>query len=116
MQNFMPQVPYQQFRPVGYKIIPIANDLEMGSITVEYNGTPTYFHNQSTDDIYVKYFDIKTGLTPTIKYVRSDKVNQGEQNNTAAEVNYDEQFKAVNERLDSVVEALKQQEERWNKR
>ena len=56
-----------------YKAIPIASEMEIGNITVEYNGMPTYFHNQSSDEIYVKYFDIKTGLTPITKYVRADK-------------------------------------------
>lgn len=84
-----------------YRAVPIASEMEMGGITVEYNGMPTYFHNQSTDEIYVKYFDIKTGLTPITKYVRADKPIDESKEEEKANM-YDEKLNAINERIDEL--------------
>ena len=45
---------------------------EINNITVDFNGTPTYFHNQSNNEIYVKQFDIRTGLTTTQKFIKPE--------------------------------------------
>lgn len=105
MQNYLPQ---QQFRTVGYRIIPIANEFEMNNVTVEFNGTPTYFHNQNTNEIYTKQFDIKTGLTTTQKFIHSDNAGSDlSKENAPVDVNiYDEKINAINERLDSIVELI----------
>lgn len=113
MQNSIPpQAQYQQqpFRPTGYRVIPVANEASMGNVPVDYNGNPTYFHNQSTDEICIRYFDIRTGITSDIKYVRANGIAQ-------TNAGYDDQLKAINERLDSMAEAIKQQpEDRWGRK
>lgn len=96
---------YQPNYRTFYKAVPIGSELEMGNIAVEYNGMPTYFHNQSTDEIYVKYFDIKTGLTPIAKYVRSDKATDESKEEEKTNM-YDEKINAINERLDGLCEML----------
>ena len=72
MQNFN-SLPFQpQYRPqqVFYKALPVASEAEMNTFTVDFNGMPTYFHNQATNEIYVKQFDIRTGLTTTQKFIK----------------------------------------------
>jgi len=102
MQNFM----YQ--RPVGYKVVPVANEFEMNNITVDFNGTPTYFHNQNLNEIYVKQFDIKTGLTTTQKFIKSDNAGHEISGvNTESNINlYEEKFNAINDRLDGLKESI----------
>jgi hypothetical protein len=97
----MYQPTYRNF----YRAVPIASEMEMGNITVEYNGMPTYFHNQSNDEIFVKYFDIKTGLTPITKYVRADKAVEEKKEDEGVNV-YDEKINAINERIDGLCEML----------
>lgn len=92
---------YQPNYRTFYKAVPIGSELEMGNIAVEYNGMPTYFHNQSTDEICVKYFDIKTGLTPIAKYVRSDKAVDESEEEEKTNM-YDEKINAINERIDEL--------------
>ena len=106
MNNFVQQQqsPYQQYR-VSYRLTPIASDAELNGMPVEYNGNPTYFHNQSTDETYVRYFDIKTGITPTIRYSRTDK--QPAQAVKQETPKYEEQFKLMAEQLAFITEELK---------
>lgn len=105
MQNYLPQ---PQFRSIGYRIIPIANEFEMNNVTVDFNGTPTYFHNQNTNEIYTKQFDIKTGLTTTQKFIHSDNAGQDlKEENPSIDINtYDEKINAINERLDGLAELI----------
>lgn len=105
MQNYLPQ---QQFRAIGYRIIPIANEFEMNNVTVDFNGTPTYFHNQNTNEIYTKQFDIKTGLTTTQKFIHSDNAGADiSKENTQIDMNsYDEKLTALNERLDTLYDLV----------
>lgn len=109
MQNFGQSNSYQQmgYRLITFRMIPIANESDMAGVTVDYSGNPTYFHNQSTNEIYIKYFDIKTGLTPIIKYVREDSIKPVEK---PAEVvpNYTEQLDKLNEKFDKITKMLEQ--------
>ena len=74
MQNYLQQP--QFVRPMYYKALPIANEAEINNYTVDFNGMPTYFHNQATNEIYVKQFDIKTGLTSTQKFVKFEPASK----------------------------------------
>ena len=102
MQNYLPQ----PMRSTGYRVIPIANEFEMNSITVEFNGTPTYFHNQNTNEIYAKQFDIKTGLTTTQRFIRADNAQApNSKDNTQPDTDlYTEKIDKLNERLDTLYE------------
>lgn len=103
MQNYL-----QPYRQNGYRLIPVANEFEMNNITVDFNGTPTYFHNQNSNEIYVKQFDIKTGLTTTQKYIHSDNAGHDlTEVKPESSINlYEEKFNAINERLDGLKEML----------
>lgn len=111
MQNYLPQ----QMRSTGYRVIPIANEFEMNSITVDFNGTPTYFHNQNTNEIYAKQFDIKTGMTTMQKFTHSDNAQAPNSNeNTTPDIDlYNEKINKLNERLDTLYEMF---EDRKGKR
>ena len=104
----MNYMPYQQnFRPnqpMGYKVLPISNEMEMNNITVDFNGTPTYFHNQMSNEIYVKQFDIRTGLTTTQKYIKSDERGHGlSEGKSETDISlYEEKINAINERIDGL--------------
>ena len=96
---------YQQNRQMFYKAIPIANESDMNNITVDFNGTPTYFHNQMTNEIYVRQFDIRTGLTTTQKFVRfepSNKPIEGSENNR----DYKEELEAIYGKINGLEEKI----------
>lgn len=102
MQNFIQQPQqYGNFRPIFYKALPIANDAEMNNYTVDFNGTPTYFHNQMTNEIYVKQFDMRTGLTSLQKYIKFEQDSKPveEKKEEADRDLYKENFEALNGRL-----------------
>ena len=107
MQNYLQP---QQFRQqTFYKALPVASEAEMNTYTVDFNGMPTYFHNQSTNEIYVKQFDIRTGLTTIQKYIKlehdSKPVNESKEETN---INlYEKDFNALNERLDGLEKLIK---------
>ena len=112
MNNY-PQTYNASYRPyfnqqVFYKALPVASEAEMNTYTVEFNGIPTYFHNQATNEIYVKQFDIKTGLTTTQKFIKADGVggDRHDENNSVDINRYKEDLDVLNKRLGSLEEAL----------
>ena len=107
MQNYMPQ--YRGInQTIGYKVIPVSSLNEVNAITVDFNGTPTYFHNQANNEIYVKRFDIQTGLTTTQKFIKTDKPESdlSEAKPETGINSYDEKLDAINERIDGLKELL----------
>lgn len=64
-------VPYQQ-QTQFYRIIPIASKTDTSKVLADFNGTPVYFHNQNTNEIYIKQFDVKTGITTLQEFKRVD--------------------------------------------
>ena len=79
MQNYPQQ--FANYRPynlpygnqqIYYKTLPVMSKNEINNITVDFNGSPTYFHNQATNEIYIKQFDIRTGITSTQRFVKAE--------------------------------------------
>ena len=64
------QQSFNQFRQL--KMIPVTNISEAHSTQVDYTGTPTFFYNQSTGEIYKKKFDISTGLATFQEFVKAE--------------------------------------------
>ena len=110
MQNYNSLAYQPQFRPqmTFYKALPVTSEAEMNTYTVDFNGMPTYFHNQATNEIYVKQFDIKTGLTTTQKYIKfeADSKLINESKNEKGINTYKEDFNALNERLNRIENLL----------
>lgn len=107
MQNYLQQPQFA--RPMFYKALPIANEAEMNNYTVDFNGMPTYFHNQATNEIFVRQFDFRTGLTTTQKFVKSEpsskpKLESKEENNIDL---YKKELDAIYGKIDGLQEAIK---------
>ena len=111
MQQF--QHPQQQ-TPQSFKLIPVSSKNEVNSFITDFNGTPVYFHNQATNEIYIKQFDIKTGLAKIqeFKHSESDLSHVENENNINP---YEKDFKALNERFDTLFEILKPEEKEGKK-
>ena len=111
MQNFNTMAYQPQYRPQMsfYKALPVTSEAEMNTYTVDFNGMPTYFHNQATNEIYVKQFDIKTGLTTTQKYIKfeadSKPVTESKEENNIDL--YKKDFEALNGRLDGLEKLIR---------
>lgn len=104
MQNYLQQ-PQFNYRPLYYKALPIANDAEMNNVTVDFNGTPTYFHNQMTNEIYVKQFDMRTGLINTQKFVKFEAVQKPDEEKK--EDLYKEELNAIYGKINGLEETIK---------
>lgn len=114
MQNFSNLSFQPQYRPqqVFYKAMPVASEAEMNTYTVDFNGMPTYFHNQATNEIYVRQFDIRTGLTTTQRFIKSEgdskPINESKTEDNISL--FKEDFNALNKRLnglEKMIEDLK---------
>ena len=97
----------QQFRP-QYRAIPVSSEAEINSVTVDFNGMPTYFHNQVTNEIFVKQFDMKTGITTLHKYIKfeGDSKPNNESKNESNINLYKKDFNALNERIDGLKQMI----------
>lgn len=110
MQNYAQPMPFNNFRPqMFYKALPVTSEAEMNTYTVDFNGMPTYFHNQATNEIYVKQFDIKTGLTTTQKYIKFEADSKPiSESKTETDINtYKKDFECLNDRLDGLETLIK---------
>ena len=104
MQNYLQQQPFYRPQQTFYKALPVTSEAEMNTYTVDFNGMPTYFHNQATNEIYVKQFDIRTGLTSTQKFIKFEANSKPKIESLDEEhINlFKEDFNALNERLFSL--------------
>lgn len=99
MQQYQPPQPVHTPQvQQSFKIIPISNKNETNAIIADLNGTPLYFHNLSNNEIYIKQFDIKTGLTSLQEFQKIHPENVDSKENE--KVTFETSFNAINERLD----------------
>ena len=107
MQNY-PQNYRPYFNQVFYKVVPVMSENETNNITVDFNGTPTYFHNQSNNEIYIKQFDFRSGLTTVQRFVKSEHDSKPtDDSKTDESINIPKKdFEALNERLNSFEQML----------
>ena len=88
----------QQINPTqSYKVIPVSSKNETNSAIADFNGTPLYFHNQSNNEIYIKQFDIKTGVTTLQEFKRVEPSIMDEKDKVNINP-YENDFKAINDR------------------
>lgn len=105
--NYNPYLPqYQSQQHLIYKMLPVSSIEEINSTPVDFNGAPTYFHNQPTDEIYIKQFDVRTGLSNLQVYNR--KINESKPKN---ENPLEKDLNVIKQRLDTLEKALSNNEE-----
>ena len=103
--------PYLNQQPQIYRVIPISNIEEANKMSVDFNGTPTYFHNQATNEIYIKQFDVKTGLSNLQVFSRAS--SNGKSKN---DINpFEESLNTINKKLDTLAEMFNKDEEEIEK-
>ena len=118
MANYFNQPYRNPYQPNGLRIIPVASDSEINAFTTDFNGAPTYFHNQATNEIVIKQFDLRTGLTSIQKFIKSDNV-QGDLTQVKPEVDtskYDEEINVINDRLEGIEKTIADLSEKGGKR
>lgn len=63
------QQPQQAQQQVGvYAVRPVASKAEVDTFQISFDGTPYFFYNTASGDLYVKAFDAKTGTAPVSTY------------------------------------------------
>ena len=98
----------QQIRQL--KMIPVTNRAEANSTPIDYSGTPTFFYNQSTGEIYKKQFDISTGLATFQEFIKSEPSEHTETNETTYldMETYREDYNALMGKLDGLYSIVKE--------
>lgn len=120
MQNYgynpyLPQQAYQQQKFSPLKILPVSNILEANATPVD-SLEPIFFFNKAENVIYKKQID-GTGAAPIqifkLEHAQDD-LSMGKSN---LGINYhEENFRAINDRLDELKNLLTSQEEIKNKK
>lgn len=93
-------------QPQGLRVMFVSNKEEANATPIDVSGNPNFFYNRGLNEIYVKQFDVKTGITNFEKFIKSDF--ETEETNKANL--YDEQFKMINDRLDELHKLLNKKE------
>ena len=92
---------YPQFsQPIGFKVVPVANVEEANASQIDLNGNPVFFYNKGKNEIYVKQFNVQTGLADFYTFSRMETVTETPQIVTK------DDFKIINEKLDGLYSIL----------
>lgn len=96
--------PYQNFRPAqaGHGVFVVSRIEEAQSLLPDYGGNPSFFYNNVQNEIYVKQFDVKTGLVNLRRFVESKEPVKTQNNKLEEEINL---LKKEIQRLSSKKEA-----------
>lgn len=106
---------YPQFsqQPV-MKVIPVTNIEEANATQVDIQGTPTFFYNQSKNEVYMKRVNLNTGLADFIKFEAT--VQPLNESKTKKDViTYEKDLKLLNDKIDGLYSLLKPKEEKGTK-
>lgn len=84
------------------KAISVTNKSEANSVIPDTTGIPTLFWNKGADEIYLKQFDITTGLGIFKEYVLKQPEQTEQHEEVTPQKNYDEDFKILGNKLDEI--------------
>ena len=108
---------FQQFAqptPQGFKVVPVTNIEEANASQVDLQGNPIFFYNKGKNEIYLKQFNIQTGLADF--YVFAKAQAPANEVKPVDSINaYEKEFKAINDRLDGLYSILKPDEPKTKK-
>jgi soluble cytochrome b562 len=101
--------PYNQQRFTPLKIYSVSNIMEANATPVE-NLDPVFFFNRSENVIYKKQID-GTGAAPIQIYKLAEPQHEISNENTSANINtYEENFKALNDKIDGLYKFFEEEE------
>lgn len=98
--------PYLNQQVQGLRVMFVSNKEEANATPIDISGNPSFFYNRGSNEIYVKQFDVKTGITTFQRFVKSDIEPESENKANL----YDEQFKMITDRLDELQSMLNKKE------
>ena len=87
------------------KVVPVSNIDEANAYQVDLiYGLPTFFYNKSKNEIYIKQFDTKSGsaIFKTYGEIPSENTPKIEEQPSINVNPYEEEFKRLNEGIDSL--------------
>ena len=92
---------YPQFsQQVGFKVVPVANIEEANASQVDLNGNPVFFYNKGKNEIYIKQFNLQSGLADFYTFSRVEATTETPQIVTK------DDFKLINEKIDGLYAIL----------
>ena len=110
-QFVTPQPP----QPQGFKVILVTNIEEANASQVDLQGNPVFFYNKGRNEIYLKQFNINTGLADFYVFAKAEQalkdVKPVPSTNT-----YEKDFKALNDKIDGLYAILKPEETKQTKK
>lgn len=98
--NPLSTMPQRLDQQMFFRMIPVTNIEEANATQVDIQGTPTFFYNQSANEVYLKKLNINTGKADFVKFA---KVNQ------VADTK-DDNFKKLCDKIDGLYSLLQTEE------
>lgn len=110
LEQQYPQYAQPQQQQNFFRAFPVTNMEEANATQVAIDGTPTFFYNASKNEIYLKRISMQTGLAEFQKFAIVEQPTKGEKA-CNCNINYSEQFQAINNKLDGLYSILGKKEE-----
>lgn len=89
---------YPQFgQQVGFKVLPVTNIEEANASQIDLNGNPVFFYNKGKNEVYIKQFNVQTGLADFYTFTRVENATKTESK---------DEFKLINDKLDKLYSIL----------
>lgn len=108
--QFAPQPQQVQMQQPHFRVLPVTNMDEANATQVAIDGTPTFFYNASKNEIYLKRISMNSGLAEFQKFVLTQSPTSNEKQCKCTNAS-EQQFKAINDKLDGLYLLLGNKEE-----
>lgn len=100
--SFNQQQRFQQPQQQTFSIIPVTSEQEATAFRVDMFGTPTFFFNSATNEVYLKRINTQTGMADFIKFAKLEQATS-EENNKIGINTYLDKLNAIESKLDSLL-------------
>ena len=105
----------QPLQSQGFKVIPVTNIEEANASQVDLQGNPVFFYNKGRNEIYLKQFNITTGLADFYVFAKVEQTLKDVKPVLGVNT-YEKDFKALNDKIDGLYAILKPEETKQTKK
>ena len=96
----------QQLQPNFSKAFTVTSKEQATNTPVDFNGLPTFFYNQNSNEVYLKQFDIKTGSAIWKEYKAVEPVSNEKKIKYLDVDTYTTDYNALNAKIDGLISKL----------
>lgn len=106
--NQLEQTQFSQGQNLGFRTLPVTNIDEANATQADLSGNPIFFYNKAQNEIYLKQFNINTGLADFKVFKLT--ANSGQEAQQIFNMS-EKHYKTLSDKLDNLASLLKDTEQ-----